>query len=167
MASRRGTKIPGVKERFIAEFPGQEPIVKTHTGPEPITPPENFISTTVNNSEMVQKYPAPKSHPIFVKVWNDFIENIAGRENFKTGHLNSLEILCELYVEYDNLKKFLEKKGRSYKAQSRMGTIWKFYPEVAQLNTVQSQIKEYMKMLGLLLKKDHSTESGGEKSEWS
>jgi len=112
------------------------------------------------------KFPPPKSHPIFIRTWMDFIDNVSSRENFKTGHLNSLEILCDLYVDYDNLKKYIESKGRSYKSNGRNGLTWKFYPEVAQLNTVQSQIKEYMKMLGLVLKKDHGTASGGEKSNW-
>ncbi len=95
-----------------------------------------------------------------------FIENVTKRENFNIAHLDSLEILCDLYVEYDELQEFVRVNGRSYMSVGRTGEVWKFYPEVNQLMRVQAQIKEYSKMLGLLLKKDHGNESGGEASEW-
>lgn len=112
------------------------------------------------------KYPPPKKHPIFRTKWMRFIDNVTKRENFNIAHLDSLEVLCDLFVEYDELQAFVRVNGRSYLSVGRSGEVWKFYPEVNQLTRVQAQIKEYSKMLGLLLKKDHGNESGGEDEEW-
>lgn len=113
------------------------------------------------------KYPPPKKHPVFRKKWSEFIESIVTRENFKVGHLNNLEVLCDLYVEYEELQKFIRKKGRSYLSVGRSGEVWKFYPEVGQLSRVQSLIKDYTRLLNLSPKKDHTVESGGEKDSWN
>ncbi|MBK7844036.1 MAG: P27 family phage terminase small subunit [Bdellovibrionales bacterium] len=157
-----GLKLQGTEQTFHREYEGQEPKVVEHSGPSS-TPLEDD-DKTVKLAD--HKYPPPKRHPTFQKIWVEHIDNITARENFKVGHLHSLEILCDLFVEYGELTKFIQENGRSYKSVGRSGVIWKFYPEVAQIKNVQSQIKDYMKLLGLLLKKDHSIESGGEKSEW-
>lgn len=112
------------------------------------------------------KYPPPKKHTTFRKIWAQSIDNVTSRENFNLSHLNTLEILCDLYVEYESLQEYIRVHGRSYLSVGRSGEVWKFYPEVNQLSRVQSQIREYSKMLDLVLKKDHGTESGSEKSEW-
>lgn len=113
------------------------------------------------------RYPAPKTSIEFVKRWNKLIGGIVSRENFKIGHLYQLEILCDLYVEYDVLAKFVRTKGYTYAAVGRQGRIIKPYPEVTQMNRVQSEIRSYSKMLGLLLATDRSGESGGEDNEWA
>lgn len=157
-----GHKIGGTEQRFHREYAGQEPRVIEHSPPEPVAD-ENGIPS---DKYADHKYPPPKCHPIFEKIWLEHIDNITARENFKIGHLQPLAILCDLYVEYLELTKFIQDHGRSYKSVGRSGTIWRFYPEVGQIKVVQSQIKEYTKLLGLLLKKDYSIESGGEASEW-
>lgn len=159
-----GLRVAGVEETFKREYRGQDPKINKFPTPERI----DYESMPEPDDEASKhKFPPPKKHPVFRRVWLDFIDNIAGRENFKNGHLNSLEILCDLHVEYEDLRKFIHKNGRSYQSYGRAGMIWKFYPEVELLNKVQAQIKEYMKMLGLLLKKDHGTGNPkGEKGEW-
>ena len=157
-----GHKLQGTEQRFHREYDGQEPMVVEHSGPG-----STFQEDVDDSIKLVDhKYPPPKSHPIFQKIWLEHIDNITARENFKIGHLQSLEILCDLFVEYGELTKFIQENGRSYKSVGRSGVIWRFYPEVAQTKTVQSQIKDYMKLLGLLLKKDHSVEALGEENEW-
>lgn len=161
--SKKGIRIRGVKKKFKVSFRGEEPRFEFHPKPkdgdvEEQEAPKDDASNL--------KYPPPRNHPRFRTVWSQFIESISGRENFKIGHLNNLEILCDLYVEYDDLKEFLRKKGRSYLSIGRQGEVWKFYPEVAQLNRVSAQIKDYTKILGLNPKADHAPESGGEKDEW-
>lgn len=158
-----GHKLQGTEQRFRRQHEGQEPRVVEHLGP---TTEFNEISSQ-NDKFVDHKYPPPKRHPTFQKIWLEQIDNITERENFKIGHLHSLEILCDLFVEYGELTKFIQENGRSYKSVGRSGVIWRFYPEVAQIKNVQSQIKEYMKLLGLLLKKDHAVESGGESDEWA
>lgn len=147
---------------FKKEYPGQET--------EEILPPEvpdieKVLAEPVDEAAKHQ-FPPPKKHPTFRRIWMSFIDNIMRRENFNIGHLNSLETLCDLYVEAEELQEFIRVKGRSYLSRGRNGEAWKFYPEVAQLKRTQAQLKDYTKMLDLVLKKDHSTESGGEKEGW-
>lgn len=161
---KKGTIIPETGETFVRSYPGEDPRNEKHN--PPVEDPEVVLPEPEDEARG-HKYPPPKKNPTFRRIWMEFIDNITKRENFKVGHLNSLEILCDLHVEYEELRAYLRKRGRSYQSFGRQGMAWKFYPEVGQLNNVQAQIREYMKMLGLLLKKDHSTESGDEKEEWS
>lgn len=148
---------------FSRSFEGQDPQIDVRPKARPdeektLPPPADKAAS--------HKYPPPKRNPIFRSKWMRFIDNVTRRENFNIAHLDSLEIICDLYVEYDELQSFVRVNGRSYLSVGRSGEVWKFYPEVQQLNRVQAQIKEYSKMLGLLLKRDHSSESDGEEEEW-
>ncbi len=111
-------------------------------------------------------YPPPKYSRVFRRKWFEFIVNVSERENFRHGHLSHLEILCDLYVEYDSLTKFVRTRGYTYFAVGRQGKVSKTFPEVAQLNKVQMEIRNYSKILGLVLKKDDSTGNSGEAEEW-
>lgn len=159
---KKGTTIGG--KEFIRQYPGQDPRFEEHPDfkPDPET-----TAPEPDDEASKHRYPPPKKDKIFREKWGQFIDSVSGRENFKVGHLNTLEILCDLYVEYDQLQKFIRRKGRTYKSVGRAGEVWKFYPEVMQLNKVQGQIKDYTKMLNLLPKKDHSGDDGGEGSEWN
>ncbi len=155
-ASGRVIKIPG-------KFHGQDPRVEFHAPPkedlEKILPPPNDAASKL-------KYPPPKKHPIFRAKWSLFVDSITRRESFHVGHLENLAILCDLYVERDDLMSFIRANGRTYCSIGRQGEVWKPYPEVLLVSKAESSIKEYSKMLGLLPKKDHGTESGGEGEEW-
>lgn len=114
---------------------------------------------TVESS--IKKYPPPSKHPVFVKRWKEFIDDVAARENFKPGHLAQLEILCHLYAEYEDLKGALEFLGNTYNTGARNGDQIKMRPEIAQKSKVVDQIHQYTKMLGLLLVKDkENTDTG-------
>lgn len=134
--------------------------------PDPIVDPEEMIERP-EDEESKLKYPPPKKNEVFRRKWGQFLASVINRENFHVGHLNSLEVLCDLYVDYEDLRKFIRINGRSYQAFGRHGKIWKFFPEVNQLNKVQASIKTYMLILGINLKRDESGESGGEKENWS
>lgn len=158
-----GQKILGVDQRVQKLKPGEDPRVNFF--PEEL-PDYEKINREINDEISKHKYPPPKAHPTFRRVWAEYIDNICARENFKTGHLTQLEILCDLHVEYDQHQEFIRKNGRSYKVASRDGIIWRPFPEVLLLGKCQQQMLHYMKILGLLLKKDSSTKSGGEKESW-
>lgn len=115
------------------------------------------------------KYPPPKKNPVFRKTWGSFIENVTTRENFKPGHLHALEILCDLYVELDNLNKFLRTNGMSYRVITVAGENRRNYPELAQRDKVRGQIQQYSRHLDLFPKKDKSSRGmdDDEDSEWS
>jgi len=163
---RRGLKVQGTDEKFTRDYPGQDPKVVKVPEPKKFDPEEVWPEPKDEGTK--HKYPPPKRDPTFRKVWMQFIDNISGRDNFKVGHLNTLEILCDLHVEYEELRRFLRKNGRSYQSYGRAGMQWKFFPEVGQLNNVQAQIKEYMKILGLLLTKDKGgPDTPTEKNDWT
>lgn len=159
---RRGKPPTGVKV-FHRKFPGQEPTISLR--PEAREDIEKVCAVPDDEGSR-HKYPPPKRNPLFRRKWMRFIENVTARKNFNIAHLDSLEILCDLYVEYEELGEFVRVNGRSYCSVGRNGEVWKPYPETNELKRVQALIKEYSKMLGLLLKKDDGTVSGGEGDEW-
>lgn len=158
---RTGHKVAGTDEVYHP-VGNEDPLIIKE--PKPKADPEN--APAPNDVASKHKFPPPRNNPEFRKMWMQYIDDIAGRENFKVGHLNTLEILCGLLVDYKDLEAFIRVKGRSYQTHGRGGMLFKFYPEVAQLKSVQIQIRDYMKMLGLGLVKDASGESGGEKENW-
>ena len=146
--------VPQGEEGKIILYPDEKPDIED-------------VEVLPDDDAAKHKYPPPRKHPRFREIWMQFIDSISGRDNFKAGHLRTFEILCDLYVEYDELRAFIRKRGRSYKSIGRQGVQWKYYPEVEQLNKVQAQIKSYMIMLGLTLKKDTDTDDPSSvKGEW-
>jgi phage terminase small subunit len=114
------------------------------------------------------KYPPPKNNPLFRNKWMRFIDGLVARDNFKTGHLDALEILCDLYVEYDELQETIRCEGRTYECISRHGKSIKLRPEVSQLERCKANISSFTLRLGLFPKKDHSTQDAeSEKDSWA
>jgi len=157
-----GRKILGLDERVQRLAPGEDPRVSFY----PEERPDYETATQPDDAYAKLKYPPPKVHPTFRKMWGGYIDSIVERENFKEAHLTQLEILCDLHVEYEQLQAFIRKNGRSYKVVGRAGSIWKLFPEVLHLSKVAGQIQTYMKMMGLVLKKDSSVKNPGEKESW-
>jgi len=111
-------------------------------------------------------FPAPKKDPSFVRRWTPNCKEIMKRENFKEIHLQQLEVLCDMYVEYDKLYALLEMEGYNYVTEGgRHGAQIRPRPEVGQMNILRGQIAVYTKMLGLVLVKDSETKEP-EKGEW-
>lgn len=109
----------------------------------------------------------PKTNKIFVAKWNSLLPDVMARDNFKPGHLFQLEILCDLYVEYQDLLDSLELTGPTFvTTDGRNGTQVKMRPEVNQLNRVRAEIRNYSKHLGLLLVKDTETSEGSMEDEF-
>lgn len=114
------------------------------------------------------RYRPPSTNITFVAHWENFIENVVARKNFNQGHLAHLEILCKLYVELEKLEGIVERKGYTYRVESRQGAQIKTRPEVVQLNHTRQDILRYSKMLGLMLVKDQQMKKDDEaKDEWS
>lgn len=117
-----------------------------------------------------KKYPPPKDrkHPTFLARWNEIIEDISTRENFKVSHLPNLVVLCDLYAEYDSLIEILTTQGYTFfNPGGRNGPQLKKRPEAEQLNKTRAEIHRFSKLLGLLLYKDKNlSDEGGESEEW-
>lgn len=159
-----GKRVPGTQIAIAGTAHGEDPKLVVH--PPECPDPEKLLCVP-NDDLSRHKYPPPKRNPTFRKVWGQFIDSISRRDNFNVGHLNALEVLCDLFAEYEDLHVFIRTKGRSYQTFGRSGMTWKLYPEVGHLKSVQHQINVYMKQLGLTLRRDDSGLSGGEAGEWA
>lgn len=144
------------------KYVGQDPRVEFHQPPrkgvKSVVPPEDEASK--------HQYPPPGNNPAFREKWMMFINNVTSRGNFHIGHLETLKVFCELLVEYEEVKDFLSENGRSYCSVGRSGEVWRLYPEVSHLKKIEASIKDYSKLMDLVLKKDHGSESGGEGDDW-
>lgn len=137
--------IPGaVKKSIGGRNEYNTPVPDIEDGPKP----KDEISK--------HKYPPPKKDPVFRERWARFIDNVVSRDNFKLGHLDTLEILCDLYAELEALNKFLRTNGMFHDVTTIMGKSRRAYPEVAQRDKVRAQIQQYSRHLDLFPKKDKS-----------
>lgn len=112
-------------------------------------------------------YPCPRNEPRFKAHWDKLIADICQRPNMKESHLTQLEILCELYVELDDLNKLIKKHGMVFHSISRQGETLKIRPEVSQKNRVVAEIRNYSKALGLILHKDQAKRPEPDSDSWS
>lgn len=104
--------------------------------------------------EILNRFPCPSEKETFKKYWDMYLSDIKDRENLKPSHLQQLRVLCDLSVEYDELQDILTLQGRTFESEGRNGFQIKIRPEVAQLNRVVTEIRNYSKILGLVLAKD-------------
>lgn len=102
----------------------------------------------------------------FAKYWEMFVEDVQHRENIKRSHLIQLEVLCDLMLEYEILQKEIRIHGRVYYSVGRNGDQCKLRPEVTQLNRVCGEIRNYSRMLGLVLVKDTTTTEKEDENEF-
>lgn len=151
-----GTK---VTERYHNDYGAKQVYNTPSKDPEKRSPPKDEASKL--------KYPPPKRNPVFRKKWASFIHNLTSRDSFKEAHLEALEVLCDLYVEYEDLERTIRTQGRTYKSVTRFGDSWHMHPAVAQLDRVRGNIRNYTKQLDLFPKKDNSSEADGEEEDWT
>lgn len=111
-------------------------------------------------------FQSPRKDRAFAQKWKSLVGTIARRDNFKKAHLFQLEVLCDLFAEYDTLSRWVRKRGYTYTSLGRQGKQIKTYPEVAERNRVKDQIAKYMRMLGLASNKEiHDPKKAGG-NEW-
>lgn len=150
-----GTK---VMERYHNDYGSRRVYQKKVKDPEAVPMPVDEYSKL--------KYPPPKRNPVFRSKWKTFINSLTDRDSFKEAHLETLEILCDLYVEYDQLEAQIRKEGRTYTAVSRFGENRRMHPAVAHLDKVRANIRAYTQRLDLFPKKDNSTQGDGNDDDW-
>lgn len=135
-------------------YPDAKEDEESETGPKP------------KDAAAKLKYPPPKRNLIFRAKWMAMIRNLTERENFKEAHLETLAILCDLYVEYAELEKIIRIEGRTFKSVTRWGESRHIHPATTQLDKVRANIRQYTQKLDLFPKKDTGGEADGEKEEW-
>ncbi len=105
-------------------------------------------------TKKLNKYPSPREDKEFTRYWDRLINLVSNRTNFKEGHLVSLEILCTMLVEKDELTDMIALNGSTYETEGRFGLQVKTRPEVQQRNIIRAEIARYLKLLGIMLEKD-------------
>lgn len=105
-----------------------------------------------------------KANKIFTEYWKLYISKIIVKKNYDKHHLELLEILCDLHVDYKTHRKFLDKHGTSFTSEGRYGRQTKKYPEVDQMNNILKEIRYYIKALGLEISEEEKIED--KKGEW-
>ena len=113
-----------------------------------------------------RSYKAPKKSEKFREVWHILLPDIVGRDNFKPGFLRQLEVLCDLYVEYDILTETVQNEGYTYHSEGRNGPQIHPHPALTQLNKTRGDIRSISRLLGLVLYKDMATDVRKEEEEW-
>lgn len=110
---------------------------------------------------------SPRKEPSFKRYWDNFIGDIKDRPNLKPSHLWQLQVLCDLCVEYDDLREIISLTGRTVSnGGGRNGNVSHIVPEVLQLNKVLIEIRNYSRMLDLVLVKDTKTKAEEEDNEF-
>jgi phage terminase small subunit len=139
-------------------------------GAKPVYPKkkkdEEKVKKPVEDEYSKMKYPPPKRNSVFRETWAKFIRNVTTRDSFKEAHLATLEVLCDLYVEYKDLERIIRTEGRTYETVSQWGKTKKMHPAVGQLDKVRANIAKYTKQLDLFPKRDTGSEADGEEKEW-
>lgn len=103
----------------------------------------------------------------FKSYWNSLYPDIMYRENLKPSHLLQLKILCNLYIQEEALMKNIVACGLTFRSEGRNGYQEKLRPESQLLERTRTMIREYSKVLGLVLVKDNvSTNSSASDNEW-
>ena len=115
---------------------------------------------------MEKTYAAPKADFEFVYYWDKFLPLVVERDNFHTSHLEQLEILCDLYLDYAKLTQFVKENGYSFMTSGRYGETSREYVEVKVRQKVVAEIRAYSKLLGLTLSKD-AMPAKDDEDEWS
>lgn len=103
---------------------------------------------------MTTRHLPPKEGVTFTRMWNVFIDDVTQRNDFHKGHLQFLEVLCDLYEEYAQIMDVLEMCGSTYESEGRNGFQVKPRPEVAQKNKIVDQIAAMTRLLNLVPNKN-------------
>ena len=110
---------------------------------------------------------SPRSGKEFRAYWDRFIGDIKDRPNLKPSHLWQLQVLCDLCVEYEELRDIINLGGRAYdNGGGRNGSQLKISPYVIQQNRVIAEIRSYCKMLDLVPYEDDKTNEEAEENEF-
>jgi phage terminase small subunit len=100
--------------------------------------------------------------------WELLLSELKERPNLCNSHLTQLKVLCDANVQYDVLLEKVNKEGHILTKITSQGESFITNPHVNQLNRVINQIKDYSKMLGLVLEKEAvPTGQGDDEEDWT
>ena len=85
--------------------------------------------------------------------WNLLSKEIESRENLSSSHLLQLKVLCDAHVQYDDLLEQVREEGFSIAKITKSAETIVANPLLVQLNRTVGHIRDYSKMLGLVIVK--------------
>ena len=116
-------------------------------------------------------YQAPRGGEKFKKYWDRMLPKIAFRKNFHESHLFNLEILCTLYTEYEVISDLFDLQGIDAMVTTteggRNGPQEKVSVLAMRRDKVMAEIRNYSKLLGLILAKDEDATEEEDANEWA
>lgn len=115
----------------------------------------------------IKNFPAPKKNKVFKSYWNKYLPKVVSRENFHEAHLDQLEVLCDMFIEYHQLTQFIQENGYVYSSDGRYGESHREFPQVKIKQKIIAELRQYSKQLGLVLEKDHHKNDLSDKDEWA
>jgi phage terminase small subunit len=99
-----------------------------------------------------------------------FLPNLLERENFNISHLEGLKVLCDSYMQLDDVVRFVHENGYTYKTYTTSGEVrWVKFPQVDLMSKIKTEIFRQSLYLGLYPKKDKAKlqDFGGkDEEEW-
>ena len=111
-----------------------------------------------------RKYPAPDKKIKYF--WDLYVDDVTSRDNFKEGHLEQLRILCDLHTKYVKLSEDIDENGYTYESDGRYGFKELERVEVKIWKNVLAEIRQYSRVLGLILVKDNKLRNEDEGDSW-
>ena len=107
--------------------------------------------------DLRKKFPPPVKTKEFSDYWFKFVRACGDNPSFGIHQLKNIEILCNLYTEYDRMTYeldvyFEENAGYSVVSHGRYGTQHRPHPIIGERKGVLGEIRQYTKMLAIELK---------------
>jgi hypothetical protein len=102
----------------------------------------------------------------FTYYWDIFIEDIIHRDTIKKTHREQLTVLCQLHTEFDYLTRLILEEGYTYVVESRNGSQQKVSSNVLIRDKIISELRQYARLLNIVISKDTKTKKEEDHSEW-
>lgn len=130
--------------------------------------PENIPTPKDEYTKL--KYPPPRNNPVFRRYWGLFHDAVVTRPGFNVISLATLQLLCDLYVEIEDVTESIRKIGMTHEVITVTGKMRRVNPEVAVLQGLRSQVQKVSSNLDLYptkSKKVGKTMDPEDDNEWA
>lgn len=115
-------------------------------------------------SDKSEKYLSPVKTKEFKKYWAKFVPIITKKEGFDESCIKNLEILCTLYVGFDELTEYIEEFGFVVHSSGRYGDQFKTNPASTERKKIVEEIRHFSRLLGM--KVSHTDANVGVEDDW-
>lgn len=106
------------------------------------------------------KYKSPIKNKEFNHYWERFIPVISEKDGFDESCLKNVEIICSLYVTFDELSTYLTENSLIIENHTRYGLQVKPNPALGERAKVVAEIRHYSKLLGMKISPTPQEEDG-------